>query len=461
MGLERDEAHRPQFHFTCQKGWLCDINGPVYYGGEYHLFYEYNPADTTWIYTNMHWGHAVGTDLIHWQELPPVLAPDEGGPINSGSAAVDWKNTSELQSGEENVLVALYTEGSYLLPSNKPAAQSLAYSNDRGRTWTKYAGNPVVGATEHYARDPKFFWHEPTKKWIMTFILSENGNEHDNTFGLFSSPNLKDWILESKLDMPTACDCPDMFELPLDDDPNDLRWVFWGGNGTHAIGDFDGKTFTPEGNIHLSLLPLNENGANGFAAQVFSDIPASDGRTIQIAWLRNGEYPGMEFNQQMTFPCELSLRTFPEGIRLCRLPAREIEILHREHHRWEDGALSPGENPLSGISGELFDIRTEIELGEADEVVFELHGQSVVYDAGSQKLSCLGKEVELAPVEGVIVLHILLDRNSIEIFANKGEVSLSFSFLPQAEKIGLRLEASGGNAKIRSLDVYELESIWG
>ena len=150
-----DEAHRPQFHFTCRAGWLCDVNGPIFHAGEYHLFYEYNPAAPTWTYTNMHWGHAVSPDLLHWRELPPMLAHDRHGPVNSGSVAVDWHNTCGLAAGGGPVLVALYTEGRYLLPANRPAAQSLAYSTDRGRTWIRFAGNPVLGATTHFARAPK------------------------------------------------------------------------------------------------------------------------------------------------------------------------------------------------------------------------------------------------------------------------------------------------------------------
>ena len=188
-----DEAHRPQFHYTCRAGWLCDVNGPIFHAGEYHLFYEYNPAGPTWTYANMHWGHAVSTDLLRWRELPPILAPDRHGPVNSGSVAVDWNDTCGLAAGGEPVLVALYTEGRYLLPGNRPAAQSLAYSNDRGRTWTRFAGNPVLGRTTHYARDPKVLWHAASGRWIMALILSEHGDERDHRFGLFSSPDLRQW----------------------------------------------------------------------------------------------------------------------------------------------------------------------------------------------------------------------------------------------------------------------------
>ena len=445
------EAHRPQFHFTCRSGWLCDVNGPIFHAGEYHLFYEYNPAAPTWTYTNMHWGHAVSPDLLHWRELPPMLAPDRHGPVNSGSVAVDWHDTSGLAAGRGPVLVALYTEGRYLLPANGPAAQSLAYSSDRGRTWTRFAGNPVLGPTTHFARDPKVLW-------------SELGDERDHTFGLLSSPNLREWRLESTLEMPTACDCPDLFTLPADGDPDDLRWVFWGGDGTHAIGAFDGRGFTVDGGIAAPLVPYDRNGAAGFAAKVFGGLPADDGRAIQIAWLRHGAYPGMAFSQQLTFPCELSLRTGAgpgRSARVCRQPAREIELLYRRRHHWRDVALAPGHDPLAAVEGELFDIEVELQPGTAQRVAFTLHGRTVTYDARTRRLTCMDRAVELTPAPGTgsIALRMLVDRNSIEIFADAGAVALAFSILPRAGQADLRLAASGGTARVVSLNVSELASI--
>lgn len=460
-----DEAHRPQLHFTCRAGWLCDVNAPIFLAGEYHLFYEYNPAAPTWTYTDMHWGHAVSPDLLHWRELPPMLAPDRHGPVNSGSVAVDWNDTGGLATGRESVLVALYTEGRYLLPANLPAAQSLAYSNDRGRTWTKFAGNPVLGPTTHFARDPKVLWHAASGRWIMALILSEHGDERDHTFGLYSSPDLRQWRLESTLEMPTACDCPDLFALPADGDPDDLRWVFWGGDGTHAIGSFDGRRFTVQDAVAAPLVPYDRNGAAGFAAKVFGGLPADDGRAIQIAWLRNGAYPGMAFSQQLTFPCELSLHTGAAAgsvpARVCRQPVREIEMLHRRRHHWQDMALAPGRDPLAAVEGELFDIEIELQAGTAHRVAFSLHGQTVAYDTRTRRLSCMDLEVEMppAPGNGSLALRMLLDRNSIEIYADAGAVALAFSYLPRPDRTGLRLTADGGTARIASLSVWELVSI--
>ena len=311
------EKYRPQFHFTARKNWLNDPNGLVYYQREYHLFFQHNPAGLSW--GNMTWGHAVGPDLLHWQQLDNALSPDRLGTIFSGSAVVDWDNTAGFQTGAEKVLVCIFTS------AGKPFTQSIAFSNDRGRTWTKYAHNPVLSHIAGDNRDPKVFWHEPTRRWIMALYLD---GEH---YALFASPNLKEWTKLSDVPAPGGSECPDLFELPIEGNPRDTRWVFWAGNGNYLLGRFDGKTFIKESGPHPT-----DWGANFYAAQTYSDIPEADGRRIQIAWMRGGEFPGMPFNQQMSFPCELTLRKFSEGIRLCRNPVREIEKIRAKKHGWNN-----------------------------------------------------------------------------------------------------------------------------
>ena len=182
-----NEKYRPQFHFTPQKGWTNDPNGLVFYKGEYHLFFQHNPFDTKW--GNMTWGHAVSHDLVHWKQLANAIEPDTRGTIFSGSAVVDDDNTAGLQSGEEKTLVAIYAAAGGTSPESKgqPFTQCIAYSNDRGRTWTKYSGNPVVPHILADNRDPKVVWHSPTKQWIMVLFLD------GNTFRFLASPNLKNW----------------------------------------------------------------------------------------------------------------------------------------------------------------------------------------------------------------------------------------------------------------------------
>jgi len=441
------ETYRPQFHFTAKKNWLNDPNGLMYYKGEYHLFFQHNPSGIDW--GNMTWGHAVSPDMIHWEQLDHAIYPDELGTIFSGSGVVDWNNTSSFKTGDESVMVCIYTSAGDCVTPKVPFTQSIAYSNDKGRTWSKYSNNPVLGHIIGSNRDPKVIRHTPTEKWIMALYL--DGND----YALFSSPNLKEWTRIYDLKLPDTGECPDIFELPVDGDPENKKWVFWGGNGNHYIGTFDGLKFTSE-----SELLKTEFGANCYAAQTWSDIPEYDGRRIQIAWMSGGKYPDMPFNQQMSFPCKLFLKTIPDGIRMFRQPIREIENIHQKEHSWYDEVLKSGEKLLSGISGELFDIRAEFELGKAGEFGFIIHGEKVQYNVVNSQLSCLSRSATLNPIGNKIKLQILVDRASIEVFGNDGRVSLSSCFLPNLDNKSLSVYADGGDAKISSLTIYELCSAW-
>ncbi|MER5214611.1 GH32 C-terminal domain-containing protein [Streptomyces sp. NPDC002838] len=244
------ETYRPQFHFTPQKNWMNDPNGLVYYKGEYHLFYQYNPNGNSW--GDMSWGHAVSRDLVHWEELPLALSHDDEEMVFSGSAVVDWNNTTGFGTKKNPPMVAIYTSA---YKNGGKQAQSLAYSTDRGRTWTKYQGNPVIDIGSNNFRDPKVQWYEPTKSWLMTVSLSA---EHKVQF--YSSKNLKDWKLQSEFGPAGATggvwECPDLFPLAVDGDKNNIKWVLVvninpggiaGGSGSqYFVGDFDGKKFTAE-----------------------------------------------------------------------------------------------------------------------------------------------------------------------------------------------------------------------
>jgi fructan beta-fructosidase len=433
------ETYRPQFHFTPRKNWMNDPNGLVYYAGEYHLFFQHNPDGIDW--GNMTWGHAVSRDLVHWQQLDHALRPDKLGTIFSGSAVVDRDNTAGFQSGPEKPLVAVYTS------AGKPFAQSLAYSNDRGRTWTKYRDNPVLAHVKGENRDPKVIWHAPTKQWVMALYL----DGHD--YALFGSADLKHWKKLCDVPLPGSSECPDFFPLAVDDDSKRTKWVFWGANGNYRLGAFDGTTFQPETGPLRSLW-----GGNDYAAQTYGDIPADDGRRIQIAWMNGGRYHDMPFNQQMSFPRELSLRTTPEGVRLCMAPVREIKSLRGKRHSWASLALKPGDSPLAALHGELWDIDVEIEAGTVAEVALTVRGEPIRYDARGRTLHCLGHSAPLAPESGRVRLRVLVDRTSLEIFA--GHVTMCSCFLPDPADHSLALEVRGGKATLPSLTIYELNSAW-
>jgi len=443
------EKYRPQFHFSSKRGWHNDSNGLVHYKGQYHLFYQHNPFGIRW--GNMTWGHAVSQDLVHWQEMPDAIHPDRAGNIHSGSGVVDWWNSSGLQTGDEKVLILFYTAagGRNLWSTDVPFTQAMAYSNDAGQTWTKDQDNPIVAHVEGRNRDPKVIWHEASQRWIMALYLNKND------YILLGSEDLKDWTKLSSVTVPGVAECPDFFEMPLNG-TDQTKWVFWGGNGNYLIGDFNGTTFTAE------TKPLrSEWGKNCYAGQTWSDIPESDGRRLWIGWMRGGKYPGMPFNQQMTCARELTLHPTTDGPRLHIRPVREIAEIRGEQFSKRNLRLKPDDNPLAAVRGGLLEIYTRMVLDNAAGIELGLGSVRLEYDVERQALSCLGKSALLRPMEGdQLELHVLLDRTSVEVFANEGRVVMSFCVLPEQLQGELVFEAYGGEASVSDLTVYRLQSIW-
>ena len=434
------EQLRPQFHFSSRRGWSNDPNGLVYTGGEYHLFYQHNPYG--WQWGNMHWGHAVSKDLVHWEELPVALYPDALGTCFSGSAVVDAQNTAGFRTGAEPPLVCIYTA------AGEPFTQCLAYSNDRGRTFTKYEGNPVLPHIIGANRDPKVIWYEPERKWMMALYLDQND------YALFASPDLKQWERLGDVPVPGSSECPEFFPIALDGDAQQTPWVFYGGNGSYLVGAFDGRTFTPESGPHRF-----HYGNCFYASQTFNGIPTREGRRIQIAW-GTREMPGMPFNQMMDFPTELTLRTTGEGPRLFVEPVREVKRLHGKRHAIGEQPLAEGENPLQGVEGELFHLRAEFAPGDAQQLGFLVRGVPVTVDLQRGELACEGCTAPLQPEQGAIRLELLVDRTSVEIYANGGRVYMPVGVIPREDNRTLEVFARGGTATIRALEVYELRSAW-
>ena len=440
-----DETYRPQFHFSPQVNWTNDPNGLVYYKGEYNLFFQHNPVGINW--GNMTWGHAISADLVHWRQLRNALEPDWRGTMFSGSAVVDWNNTSGFQEGEEKSLVAIYTAAGSTSEESQgqPFTQCIAYSNDCGLTWVKYGGNPVLYHIVKENRDPKVVWHAPSAKWVMALYLD------GSSYALFNSPDLKQWTHLHDLEMAECSECPDFFEMPIEGASDETRWVLTAANGRYLVGKFDGTRFTPE-----SAVLQVDFGANYYAVQTYSDAP--DGRRIQIAWMAGGKYPDMPFNQQMSFPSELTLHQTRNGLRLYRNPIKELELLRVSEHTWDDSALITDANFIVGISGDLFDLTLVLEPNHGD-ITLNVRGEAISYSSGTALLSCLGKQAEVVPVNGQLTLRILVDRSSIELFVNDGEVSMTSCFLPAPEDHSLAITASNG-ARVKLMHVYDLKSIW-
>lgn len=445
------EKYRPQFHFSAKKHWINDPNGLVYYKGAYHLFFQHMPPGRPGAYKD--WGHAIGTDLVHWKQVRTPITPDKVlGGCWSGSAVVDWQNTAGFQKGNEKTLIAILTNGGE--PAvGPPCTQCIAYSNDAGMTFTYYDGNPVLKHISGGNRDPKVFWHAPTGRWVMSLYLDKNDDK--NEYALFGSRDLKQWEHLSDLNIPGTIECPDLFELPVDGDSSNKKWVFWGANGNHLIGTFDGRAYRKESDVQPA-----DYGKSFYAAQTWNDIPAQDGRRIQIAWLRDGKYPGMPFTQQMNFPTELTLRTTADGIRLYRTPVRELSKLRLEGRKWSNTSLQPGQNLFSGVHGDIFEIRVEVEPRNATGFGVKIRSELVHFNAAGQIIAALGGSAPLSPEKGRITMQILVDRTSLEIFCNDGRVVLSSCFLPPDDNKSLEIYAEGSAVAVISAEVNPLRSIW-
>lgn len=452
------ELYRPQFHFTPEKNWHNDPNGLVFYQGEYHMFYQYNPKGKEWGF--MHWGHAISTDLVHWEHYPVAIYPDEDSKDTvrctafSGSAIVDENNLLGKQESSEKTLVAFYT--------SQHCGQRIAYSTDKGRTWEKFEGNPVIPYNEtDDARDPKVVWHEPTQKWVMALYRKTNEDDKSKGVSFYTSEDLVHW--EWKSHIHGFYECPDLIQLQVTNRPDELKWVLFDGDGSYLIGNFDGKTFTPE-----TAKMKSDFGKNYYATQTWSNIPKEDGRTIQIAWMRGGEFPGMPFNGQMSFPSELSLTKFNFGYKLIRKPVKEIETLHDKQYKWENRNLIPGinENILKKVNEDCLHIIGEFDLKTSDNFGFMIRngkktpGTEIMYNVKRGTISVLGATVPLMPVDNKISLEILVDRASIEIYANGGQTVISNCFTPNEDANEYTLFSSGGELGIVKLDIFTIESAW-
>ena len=423
---------------------MNDPNGLVFYRGEYHLFFQHNPAATTSVSDDLNWGHAVSRDLVHWDQLPEAIPPTpmangKRAGSWSGTGFVDLNNTAGFQSGAEKPIIVAWTAAGL--------GQCIAFSNDRGRTFTKFAGNSVIPMDPprkgDWDRDPDVFWYEPGRHWVMIFSVSDRG------FVVYNSPDLKHWTYQSLID--GLYECPDCFQLPLDGVQNNRRWVIWDASSRYFIGRFDGKVFTKEAGPFVL-----DRGRNYYAAQTWSDVPG--GRRIAIAWMRDGKFPGMPFNQQLGIPSDLKLQTLPhEGPRLTKLPVKEIESLRYDAKHWENQPLRPGSDPLSAVTGDTFDLEASIDPAAAKEIVFDIRGQKLTWSAS--QLSGAGASAPLTPINHKLTLRILVDRTSIEVFANAGAVSLTTAMTPTQAAKPISLSATGGEARIVELRLWRMRSI--
>jgi fructan beta-fructosidase len=481
------ERYRPQYHFTPAANWMNDPNGLVYYAGEYHLFYQYNPFGIKW--GHMSWGHAVSPDLVHWRHLPVAIPEENGVMAFSGSAVVDWNNTSGFGRAGEPPLVAIYAGH-----REKNQSQYIAYSTDRGRTWTRYAGNPVLDIGSADFRDPKVFWYAPDKRWIMAVALSP-----ERKIRFYGSPDLKQWTELGEFGPAGAVggvwECPDLFQLPVDGDTKNTRWVLIvnlnpgaiaGGSGTqYFVGNFDGSRFTADAGSASTTL-WADYGKDFYAAISWSDIPSVDGRRVWIGWMNNwlygGEIPTAPWRSAMTVPRTLALRTTADGIRLVQQPVAELRRVRGARRHLGAQTIREGTTTLTarGILGTALEIVAELEVRTASEVGLKVRtgrGEETVIgiDARASQLfvdrsrsgqvgfhpEFTGRQTApLSGKNGRVQLHVFVDWSSVEVFGGAGETVITDQIFPSPESRGVALYARGGTARLISLDAWPLRSVW-
>jgi sucrose-6-phosphate hydrolase SacC (GH32 family) len=450
-----NEKYRPQVHFSPEKNWLFESNGFIYSNGEYHLFYQ-NIAIEKKVFHNQ-LGHAVSKDMIHWKHLPFAFTPDEKAidvatcrPM-AGSVILDSLNVSGLKQKEASPMLIYY--------SDSDGNQNMAFSNDLGITWEKYSQNPILLNPGEEAQDPKVFYHKPSGKWILALYRAKGEGVKAGGISLYSSSDLLRWKYESHLE--GFGECPDLFEVAFEERPSDKRWVVLSGEGEYKVGSFDGTVFKAE-----TELRQLDSGKNFFSSQTLSNSP--DGKVIQIAWMRGGEFPEMVFNGQMSIPVELTLRSTPIGAVLCRKPISSLSVLYDDEVIKKDKNLIPGikGNLLGGIKGDAVFIKMVVNPKTADSFGLivrngkKSNGTDVHYDTAKKTLDVNGCKMILEPINGKIELQILVDRSSIEVFGNKGLCGISTCFTPVDGEDELLLYTQGGELFVESLEAYTLKTAW-
>ena len=476
------EPFRPAYHFTPELNWMNDPNGLVYFAGEYHLFYQHNPFENEW--GHMSWGHAVSKDLLHWEHLPIALRDEYGVMVFSGSAVVDERNSSGFGTREKPPMVAIFTGH-----SQDRQTQDLAFSNDRGRTWTKYAGNPVLDVGEKDFRDPKVFWSEPMMRWVMVVSLAAK-----KQLQFFESTDLKKWKLLSEFGpagTPNKLnwECPDVFELPIEDEPGKTRWVLevdmgngaiaGGSGGEYFTGVFDGSKFVADSTTSQWV----DFGRDFYAPVSWSDMPTSDGRRIWIGWMNNWETclnPTHPWRSAMSIPRELTLRRIDGTLRLCQKPVRELQLLREKLVEIKDRSLT--NEPLSvDVRGQQLEIILEVKpesgtefsvrvlKGNEEQTVvgYSTKSRSVFVDrtkSGNVSFHPAFSGRHAGPLEpndqGNIRLQIFVDACSVEVFGNGGESVITDLVFPDPTSNEVELFAAGGTCHIVNCQIYTLKSVW-
>jgi fructan beta-fructosidase len=472
------EPYRPQFHFSPAINWINDPNGLVWYRGEYHLFYQYNPFGNVW--GHMSWGHAVSKDLLHWQQLPLAIPEENGIMIFSGSAVADTANTSGFGTRKNQPpMVAVYTGH-----TDTNQSQHLAYSTDRGRTWTKYPGNPVLDLHRKDFRDPNVSWYAPSKSWVMALMLPD---EHKVQF--YGSKDLKSWAHLSDFgpagDTAGVWECPDLLQVPVEGYPDRKKWVLLTSQNfgmQYFVGEFDGTTFTSQNPALPVLRP--DYGPDYYAAICYNAMPGRQA-PVSIGWINNWTYandiPTTPWKGAMSLPRVLSVKKVNDSWVLLQKPLPGLQALRLRELGTMKNELLGGTKQMP-VQSQQFELEMDINPAASGSTGLRIaagngHELEIGYDAGKKMLYLDRGKTETqsfskafkersryeAPVSlenNSLRLHIFFDHSIVEVFANDGETVLTAQLFPGNTDSGIELFSTGGNTRINSLAVWELKSAW-
>lgn len=486
------EDYRPQFHFSPEFNFMNDPNGLVYdpSNGTWHMFFQHSPNLPSMM--NQTWGHAQSTDLVNWVQMPTAMEMDELGRIYSGSAVVDEKNTSGFFTDNkegESKLVAIFTHSGGNTADYGGQKQSIAYSKDHGLTWTKYEHNPVISNKGNQwgsgFRDPKVFWYEDSSYehggiWLM---IVAGGRAR-----IFSSENLIDWKHESDLTYadgtPLESECPDMFELPIDGDESNTKWVYFGAGKFFVLGELVKEDGTFKFVSETNRIDISNNVTEMYATQSYYNDGTGQGRRISVSWMRDSTAPATlpdkVWNGVQSLPLETSLRTVNGQVKLCFYPVEEVKQLRSAEPIFsinEDVTINEGDdNILASVAGQKYDIEATFTPGTATEFGFKLRqgegeetivkfnqvtNQLIVDKSKSGAALNAVKSWDMYKKEdGTVSLRILVDWSVIDVFGNEGDSSLNTLFFPDKESIGMEFFSTGGDVTINSMKIYDMKSMY-
>lgn len=493
--------YRPQYHFSAPKGWINDPNGLIYANGEYHMFYQHNPFGNVW--GHMSWGHAVSKDLLHWDDLPVAIpeftnADSVKTAIFSGSSVVDKGNKSGLcPDGTGDCMVAIYTGNVTKGDVQTNQHQNLAYSADKGKTWTQYAKNPVLDLHTKEFRDPSVFWYEAQQKWLMAVI-----KPLDHQVAFYDSKNLKGWKLLSLFgphgDTTRVWECPSLVQVPIENESGKSKWVVFVSAGhpqknylgmQYFVGDFDGTRFTLDKENPKPIAPAVSNpvdwGKDYYAAIPFNDLPGTQKNPIMIGWLNDWEYankiPTAGFRGAMSLPRQIALRRTAEGLVLVQTPVAGVTSLRGTKKEQQNLTLTSQSQTLEKSLDNVYELEAEISPGTAKAVGIRIAKNSgkdsgdeetiIRYTNGKLELdrrksgnvafSDRFPSVETAPLKptnGIIKLRIFVDRSIVTVFANNGERVITDYIFPSKSAGAIDLFAEGGTAEFKKVTIWPMKS---